>query len=125
MGRSPSLGKYGPRYHVELRTRCSRAWGVRRRSVPLRSSEAARDEQRCHHVHRPRVKPEVAGDLIDRAGIGVEPGEEVDALERGDEHVVGIELIAGSVDRRGSVVGAAVRSVIRVSLLIFRCRAQS
>ncbi len=60
-----------------------------------------RRKQRRHHVDRARVEPEVGRDVLDGARVAVEPREEIQAAERGDEHVGGIELVARPVKRGG------------------------
>ena len=55
----------------------------------------------------PVMDREVPRDVVDRARTGVDPGEEVQPRERGNEHVEGVDLVAGAVERRRVGAGCA------------------
>jgi putative hydrolase of the HAD superfamily len=67
------------------------------RTIPMQQAHC--HEQRRHHVDRPRVEPESAGDVADASWMRVDPREEVEPREGGDEHVRRVELVADSVQR--------------------------
>lgn len=74
--------------------------------VPATLQKPPRDKERRHHVDWARVESEVPGDVVDRTGVAVEPGEQIEPLERRDEHVNGVELVAASIKESGICPGS-------------------
>ena len=68
--------------------------------------QSSRNEMRRHHVHGTSMKAEVPRDLVDRRRVRVEPGEEITSLERRDQHVVGVQLVATPVKSGGISAGS-------------------
>ena len=56
------------------------------------------DKERGHHVDRPALEPEMRRDVIYRSGVRLEPGEEIQARQRRDHHVGGVQLVAHAIE---------------------------
>jgi hypothetical protein len=56
------------------------------------------------------VETEVPRDVVARHRARIEPREEIDARQRRDEEIVGIQLVAASIERRR--IGARRRGQI-------------
>ena len=99
IGRSLTLGKYGPRNHGDEATRCSRAVPVSRRRGPSRSHELHGDKQRGHHVDRPALEPEVRATSSIVPGCASSQVKKSRPVSAATTMSVGVQLVAHAIER--------------------------